>query len=257
MKRKALLYPERLIVAYDPRPPQKVLGDPEALIAWMRADIIAFAESIRGTGVILKLNSGVRLLGCEIILKLHKLGLKVFVDWKLDDIGATLALDGLFLNVFKPAIVTVKASADTGIRKLKDALPDTEVLVVPVLTTFEEENRLAIYGNPGETIPDTTIRLLERGLASGGDGFICAPAEIRALRAHFGDGVTVNTPNVRPVDLPVAGDDQNAARGATVTQAFEWGADRVVIGRPITQAPDKRAATLAILKEIARVKDYR
>lgn len=257
VKRKALPYPERLIVAFDPTPPLEVRHDPALLIAWLLAAVIEFAEELRGTGVIIKLNAALRALGYQVILELHNRGLKVFADLKLDDIGATLAIDGLFLDAFKPAIVTAKATAFTGIRKLKQALPDTEVLVVPVLTTFTEKEREAIYGNPEESISDTTIRLLECGFACGGDGFICAPAEIRALRAHFGDGVTINTPNVRPVDLPVAGDDQNAARGATVTQAFEWGADRVVVGRPVTQAPHKREATLTILKETARVKDYR
>jgi len=257
LKRIALPYPERLIVAFDPTPPVEIRHDPALLTAWLLAEVIAFAEELRGTGVIIKLNAALRALGYQVILELHKRGLKVFADLKLDDIGATLALDGLFLDAFKPAIVTVKATAYTGIRRLKQALPDTEVLIVPVLTTYTEKEREAIYGNPGETTADTTLRLLECGLECGGDGFICAPAEIRPSRAHFGDGVTIHTPNVRPVDLPVTGDDQNAARGATVTEAFEWGTDRVVVGRPVTQSQNKRASVILILKETARVKGYR
>lgn len=241
---------ERLIVSYDPNPPQEVLTNPRKLVRWVRKDLLSFAASIQGTGVIIKLNAVVRLLGYGIILELHKLGLKVFCDLKIEDIGRTLARDGLFLNAFKPSIVTVMASADLGIRKLKDALPDTEVFVVPVLTTFEEENRLAIYGNPEERIPDTTKRLLARGLSFGADGFICAPAEVGSLRKEFGYSVTINTPNVRPPYLPVKNDDQNAARGATVARAIEIGADRVILGSPIMDAPNRLTATRMVLADI-------
>jgi len=85
---------------------------------------------------------------------------------------------------------------------------------------------------------------------AGLDGIISSAAEAEVLRAKMGVIMTINTPAIRPEWAIVPGDDQNPDRIMTPTKAIRAGADRVVIGRPIIQAPDPRRAVELTIKEI-------
>ena len=91
--------------------------------------------------------------------------------------------------------------------------------------------------------------LASRAREAGLDGVVASPQEIRALRLAMGARWVIVTPGVRPVARGAAGDDQ--ARTATPAAAVAAGADYLVVGRPITQAPDPIAAARAILAELA------
>jgi orotidine-5'-phosphate decarboxylase len=84
--------------------------------------------------------------------------------------------------------------------------------------------------------------------ATGCDGVVASPLEARRIRAAVGDALAIVTPGIRP-EGEAGGDDQR--RVATPRAAFEGGADYIVVGRPIRQARDPRAAAAAIQETIA------
>jgi orotidine-5'-phosphate decarboxylase len=86
------------------------------------------------------------------------------------------------------------------------------------------------------------LRLAKLALAAGADGLVCSPQEVAMLRAEIGPQPLLVVPGIRPAGTP-AGDQ---ARTLTPRQAMEAGADWLVIGRPITEAPDPAAAAAAI-----------
>jgi orotidine-5'-phosphate decarboxylase len=92
------------------------------------------------------------------------------------------------------------------------------------------------------------MRMAKLAVASGIRGLVCAPSECSALRAEFGTEVLLVTPGVRPAGSAI--DDQR--RVATPTAALEAGADMVVVGRPIRDAAEPRAAAKSVVQEIAR-----
>ena len=89
-----------------------------------------------------------------------------------------------------------------------------------------------------------------RSLESGCDGIIASGLELPGLRAEIDDKLLVITPGIRPVENRVE-DDQK--RVVTPEQAFKDGADYIVIGRPIRNAADPKAAAEAVQKTIAAV----
>jgi orotidine-5'-phosphate decarboxylase len=92
------------------------------------------------------------------------------------------------------------------------------------------------------------LRLAERAREAGLDGCVASPREIGLLRRALGPRWTIVTPGIRPAALR-GPDDQ--ARVATPAAAVRAGADAIVVGRPITGAPDPRAAAAALLDEIS------
>jgi orotidine-5'-phosphate decarboxylase len=83
---------------------------------------------------------------------------------------------------------------------------------------------------------------------AGAGAVVCSPLEVRAIREAVGSDITLITPGVRPS----GGDTQDQARVTTPEQALAWGADLLVIGRPITGAADPGAAAAALATGLAR-----
>ena len=95
---------------------------------------------------------------------------------------------------------------------------------------------------------DAVRRLAVLAVAAGARGLVCSPQEVAAVRAEVGPDITLITPGVRP-----AGSSANdQARTATPEEALRAGADPLVIGRPITGAPDPGAAAAAIAAPLRR-----
>ncbi|HVL33013.1 MAG TPA: orotidine 5'-phosphate decarboxylase / HUMPS family protein, partial [Actinomycetota bacterium] len=124
-----------------------------------------------------------------------------------------------------------------------DAKGDMKLLAVTILTSLDDAALKEIGLPPAaEAVP----QLAQLALESGCDGVVCAPTDIAAVRAVCPAPFMLVTPGVRP-----AGADRNEqARTTTPKEAIMAGADRIVIGRPITHAPDPRAAARAILEEL-------
>jgi orotidine-5'-phosphate decarboxylase len=99
-------------------------------------------------------------------------------------------------------------------------------------------------------VPELVLSRARRALALGCDGVISSGLEAAALRQELGPRLLVVVPGIRPVENRVE-DDQK--RVMSPEQAFLAGADHVVVGRPIRNAPDPRAAALSIQDTIARL----
>jgi orotidine-5'-phosphate decarboxylase len=174
-------------------------------------------------------------------------GVDVFLDLKLHDIPATVAGAARAVARLRPELLTVHASAGYNvIRAAVEAAPGTRVAAVTVLTSLGDDD-LAAIGVPGP-VSDVVRRLSVLAVAAGARGLVCSPHEVAAVRAEVGPDITLITPGVRPAGS--AAHDQ--ARVATPEEAIRAGADLLVIGRPITRAPDPGAAAAALAASLRR-----
>ena len=173
-------------------------------------------------------------------------GRDVFLALKLHDIPNTVAGAARSVAHLGPAYLTVHASGGAAmVRAAVEELPDTRVTAVTVLTSMSEQD-LAAVGLLGPSI-EAVRRLAALAVGAGARAIVCSPQEVAAVRAEVGAGVTLITPGVRPAGAD-AGDQK---RVATPEQALADGADLLVIGRPITGAPDIAAAAAAIAASLA------
>ena len=240
---KTLTPAERLIVAADFKP------DTMQKRGWVHSQVLQLANILKGTGVYLKVNSAMRSYGHDLIDEIRSCGLKVFADLKLFDIGETLATDGALLRESKPEIVTTVCTAGiAALRALKAELPDTEVLGVTVLTSLTDADTQVMFSC---TTKEAVLRFAQVAADAGIDGLISSPKEAKMLRAKFGTLLSLNTPAIRPLWTVVAGDDQNLKRAMTPAEAIKAGADRIIVGRPITQSQNPYDAVMRTIDEIA------
>ena len=194
-------------------------------------------------------------LGPQGVIRIAEFGMPLFLDLKFHDIPNTVAgaiRSGVHL---RPVIVDVHAqggrammaSAAEAARdeaaKLNIARP--LVLGVTVLTSLDASD-LNDMGVAGSTEVQV-VRLARLAHASGLDGVVCSGEEIVPLRAALGSDFKLLVPGIRPA-WSVAGDQK---RILTPSEAVRRGADFLVIGRAITDAPDPRAAAQRIADEIA------
>jgi orotidine-5'-phosphate decarboxylase len=181
--------------------------------------------------------------GPEAVRALHATGLPVFLDLKYHDIPNTVAGAVRAAGRLGVRWMTLHTSGGAAMleaaAQARDALPEPRprLLGVTVLTSL------------GETAADAE-EIVDRALLAqrcGLDGAVASPQEVARLRAACGPDFLLVTPGVRPAGA--AADDQQ--RVATPAQAIRDGADLLVIGRPITAAPDPAAAAQALGREIA------
>ena len=173
--------------------------------------------------------------------EIASIGLPVFLDLKLHDIPNTVAKAIQALRPLEPAILTVHAAGGRAmLEEAKAAAPEkTKVVAVTVLTSLDSEDlkSVGVGGRPAEQVQ----RLSSLARESGLDGIVCSGAEVKAAKRSWSQGFFV-VPGVRPQGSGTA--DQK--RVVTPREALDNGASILVIGRPITQAPDPRAALQAI-----------
>jgi orotidine-5'-phosphate decarboxylase len=173
-------------------------------------------------------------------------GCEIFLDLKLHDIPNTVGGAARSVAGLAPAYLTVHASGGAAmVRAAAEALPDTRITAVTVLTSLSEDD-LAAIGLAGPA-RDAGRRLAALAVGAGARAIVCSPLEVAAIRSEVGPGTVLITPGVRPAGAD-AGDQ---ARVATPEQALADGADLLVIGRPITGAPDVAAAARAIAASLA------
>jgi orotidine-5'-phosphate decarboxylase len=240
---KKLTPAERLIVAADFKPTA-----PNGRM-WVENQVLALAKSLKGTGVYLKVNSALRAFGYRLIDDIHEFGLRVFADLKLYDIGETLSTDGVLLYEAKPELLTTVCTAGvTAMQMLKHELPNTEVLGVTVLTSLKDVDTQAMFTCSTE---EAVQRFAQVAADAQIDGLISSPKEVQMLREKFGVLLSLNTPAIRPSWAIVPGDDQNPTRIMTPVKAIKAGADRIVVGRPITKAASPYDAVMRTIEEIA------
>ena len=192
--------------------------------------------------------------GPELVRRLRDQGERVFLDLKFHDIPATLAgacraagrLGASIVNVHALAGPAALARAGEAARRgATDAgVPPPKVIAVTVLTSHSARDleRLGIQGGPDETV----LRLADLAREARLDGVVASPLEAERLRRHWREALIV-TPGVRPAGSDL-GDQE---RVATPGGAIRAGADYLVVGRPIRDAPDPRAAADAIAQEVS------
>lgn len=159
----------------------------------------------------------------------HANGARLFLDLKLHDIPNTVAGAARSVAELAPAYLTVHASGGAAmISAAAKVLPDTRITAVTVLTSLAPGD-LVEMGFPSD------VSLLVKSLATsavnaGARAIVCSPHEVRMLREFLPREIHLLVPGVRPPGS--AQDDQG--RVATPAEALSYGADLVVIGRPIT-----------------------
>ncbi len=186
--------------------------------------------------------------GGDLARELAEDGMDVFIDAKLLDIPRTVEratanvaeMGAKFLTVHGHDRQTLEAAA-AGRGK-----SDLKLLAVTVLTSVDGGD----LAQQGVAIPaeDLVAQRAKFAKQAGFDGVVASPAEVGAIRQAVGSKLSIVTPGIRPAGA-AKGDQKRVASPAT---AIKNGADYLVIGRPITQAEDPKAATQAILDEIKK-----
>jgi len=195
--------------------------------------------------------------------KLRQLGVEIFLDLKYHDIPSTVS-GAVSAAVKLPGVRLLDVHALGGLEMMRaaakarneSALPEGQrpkLLGVTILTSMDYGTlRTVGISGPASSRAVKLARLAQR---AGLDGVVASPKEVRAIRRACGKDFLVVVPGVRPEAAGGSGrktkrkaDDQ--ARVATPAEAIRSGADYLVIGRPITAAPDPEAAARAILDEI-------
>ncbi len=172
-------------------------------------------------------------------------GKQIFVDLKFFDVPATVAAAVRNLNNRGVTFATVHGN-QSMMEAAGAAKGDVKILAVTALTSLDRGD-LDDLGFDCD-VRDLVLSRARRALEAGCDGVIASGLELAALRQTIDDQLLVITPGIRPVDNR-AEDDQK--RVVTVEQAFADGADYIVIGRPIRNAPDPRKAAQSIQATIA------
>lgn len=190
--------------------------------------------------------------GPAVLEPLLRKGHHVFLDLKLHDIPNTVAgavrsaasLGVSMLTLHAAGGPAMLLAAREAAAKVANA---PELLAVTVLTSMDaaQVRSIGLERSPAEQ-----VELLARmGLSAGIRGFVCSPEEVATLRALTGPEGVLVIPGIRPAG-GAAGDQK---RIATPADALRAGASYLVVGRPITQAPDPAKAAEAILEEMAGV----
>lgn len=185
--------------------------------------------------------------GPAMVRELTSRGDRVFLDLKFHDIPNTVAgavqsavaTGAWMVNVHASGGSAMMQAAAAAARKTAEALgrPRPLVIAVTVLTSMTD----ATLAEIGVTRPllDQVVHLARLAQASGLDGVVASPQETRAIREACGPEFQIVTPGIRPADQQ-GKDDQ--ARTLTPAEAIAAGASYLVIGRPITGAPNPREA---------------
>lgn len=173
-------------------------------------------------------------------------GKKVFLDLKFHDIPNTVsrateqvaALGATYLTVHAYPQTMKAAVAGSGGSAL-------EILAVTVMTSYDDADLAEAGAAFG--VKDLVARRARQAVDAGIDGLILSAEEVGAMRTALGPSINLVTPGIRAA----GGDRGDQKRVMTPTRAITAGANRLVVGRPVTQAEDPRAAAEAFVAEIA------
>ncbi|HEY2472671.1 MAG TPA: orotidine-5'-phosphate decarboxylase [Terracidiphilus sp.] len=226
----------RLIVALDvpdSKSAMRLVAELEGTCAWFKVGLELFIAA-----------------GPAILEPIVGRRLNVFLDLKLHDIpntvaGAVKSASGLGVRMLTvhaaggPVMLAAARNALAGV-----AHPP-ELLAVTVLTSMDAAQ---LHGIGLDRAPAAQVELLAKaGLDAGIRGFVCSSQEVAAVRALAGPEGVVVVPGIRPAGAAI-GDQKRVAGPA---EALRLGASYLVVGRPITQAPNPAEAANAILEEMA------
>jgi len=183
--------------------------------------------------------------GLPLVRKLADNGKKVFVDLKLHDIGNTVARGVESVEKLGATFLTVHAYPQT-MKAAVEARGNSglQILAVTVLTSYDDDDLHAAGYRIG--VADLCEARAQHAQLLGIDGIVCSPGESTALRRIVGHQMRLVTPGIRPAGS-ATGDQK---RIMTPARAIAAGSDYLVIGRPILEAADPKAAAEAVVAEI-------
>jgi orotidine-5'-phosphate decarboxylase len=227
---------DRLIVALDfpsAQPARAFLDQLDGTCRWLKVGMeLYYAE------------------GNAFVHELRSRGYDIFLDLKLHDIPNTVAGAVRSAITTGASLLTIHAAGGAAMMsaaaKAAQAAPGApRLLAVTVLTSMDAEQLagIGIAVCPAHQV----ARLAQLAWSSGIRGMVCSAEEVAILRDELGDEAELIVPGIRPAGSAI-GDQKRIASPA---DAIRGGASRLVVGRPITQAADPKAAAEAILEEIA------
>jgi orotidine-5'-phosphate decarboxylase len=186
----------------------------------------------------------------ELAAELRNQGKKIFADLKLFDIPATVASAVRQLARHEVNFCTVHGN-DSMLRAAAEAKGDMQILAVTALTSLDQGDLddLGFQCDARRLVLSRARHALEMGC----DGVVSSGLEVSALRESIDHALITVCPGIRPIyndEQPLQDDQQ---RVVTPAQAISSGADYLVVGRPIRDAEDPKAAAEAIQKQIASV----
>jgi orotidine-5'-phosphate decarboxylase len=224
---------DKIIVALDVATAEEALG----LVKQLRPQVSRFKVGLQ------LYTAG----GPHVVRDIAASGAKIFLDLKFHDIPNTVAgavTSALSLGV---DMLTIHLSGGEPMVRaaVQAAQEQVTILGVTVLTSQNDESLGSIGIN--ESLSDHVRRLATMGVSCGIEGLVASPQEAAMLKRFVPAAIKIITPGIRPGGTS-AGDQK---RVATPRAAIEAGADYLVIGRPITAAPDPVAAMQSIMKELA------
>lgn len=206
-----------------------------------RDDILRLADALHGAAGVLKIGLQAFVAnGPSIVREVIDRGAKVFLDLKIHDIPNTAKHAVAAAVSLGAAMVTVHTAGGEAMLRAC-AVDSTLVLGVTILTSLDdaELQRIGFRGS----LLDNAVRLAKLAQDSGLRGIVASPHEVAAIRDACGGEMRLVVPGIRP-EGGEAGDQR---RTMTPAAAIAAGADYIVVGRPITDATDPRAAALAIV----------
>jgi orotidine-5'-phosphate decarboxylase len=183
--------------------------------------------------------------GLPLVQRLVGESKKVFVDLKLHDIPNTVERATAQVARLGASFLTIHAYPQTMKAALAGAAGSKlKLLGVTVLTSMNDKDLVeAGYASGVET---TVVHRARQAKSRGLAGLVLSPREVRMVRGVVGDHLILVTPGIRPKGSG-AGDQK---RVMTPAEAILAGADHIVVGRPVTEARDPKAAATAIIAEI-------
>ena len=193
--------------------------------------------------------------GPRIVSDLVSSGRRVFLDLKYHDIPNTVATAVAEATKLRVAMLTVHATGGgkmlrAAVEAARTVNPQTMVLAVTLLTSLGAPD-LETMGIRGG-VKDHVLRLAALAISVGCHGIVTSARESADVREELGNEFAIVTPGVRP-----AGSDlRDQVRVVTPAEAIAAGASHIVVGRPITEAPDPAAEARAILGQISSMAQY-
>ncbi len=188
--------------------------------------------------------------------RIAALGVGIFLDLKFHDIPNTV-MGAIRAAASLPGIKLINIHAAGGpamMRAAAEALAPfpnrPQLLGVTVLTSMDKKTMNQV-GVPGTTTKQV-VKLAQLAKRSGLDGVVTSGHEVKALRRAVGPGFIILVPGIRPHAASSTRKTDDQERIVTPGEAIRASADYIVVGRPITGAPDPAAAARAVIEEIAK-----
>jgi orotidine-5'-phosphate decarboxylase len=188
--------------------------------------------------------------GPDIVRDLVSSGKRVFLDLKLHDIPNTVSHAVQSARELGAYMLTVHASGGAAMLRaaVEAAQGKLNILAVTVLTSLTDED-MPETGISGR-VADQVLRMAALAQTAGCQGIVTSPREAGLVRKAIGEGFFIVTPGIRPAGAEI--NDQQ--RIATPAQAISNGVSHIVVGRPITHAPDPAHAASAIIAEMEQAR---